>query len=119
MSNTSRGLEGVVIGETAISQVAGDEGTLVYGGYRIEDLAENATFEEVCHLLWYGELPNRGQLDRLGDHRLAADELGIGVPHLLDERRHHLVDHRLGRPDDERGPAQVASRYADAPHPLQ
>lgn len=62
MSNTSRGLEGVIIGETSISRVAGDEGTLIYGGYGIEDLAENATFEEVCHLLWYGALPDRAQL---------------------------------------------------------
>jgi citrate synthase len=65
MSNTSKGLEGVVIGETAISRVSGDEGVLIYGGYRIEDLAENSTFEEVCHLLWYGALPTRSQLDAL------------------------------------------------------
>jgi citrate synthase len=65
MSNTNKGLEGVVIGQTAISQVAGDIGQLVYGGYRIEDLAEHVTFEEVCHLLWYGDLPDAAQLESL------------------------------------------------------
>ena len=71
MSNTNKGLEGVVIGQTMISQVAGDAGQLVYGGYRIEDLAENASFEEVCHLLWYGDLPNGEQIGALR-RRLAA-----------------------------------------------
>ena len=61
----ARGLEGIVAAETRLSQVLGEEGRLIYGGYEIEDLAENATFEEVCHLLWYGALPTRKQLDAL------------------------------------------------------
>jgi citrate synthase len=65
MASTSKGLEGVVAAETRLSEVNGDEGILIYGGYRIEDLAQHSTFEEVCHLLWYGELPNRAQLARL------------------------------------------------------
>ena len=43
----SRGLEGVVIGETRTSLVDGIAGKLSYGGYCIEDLAAHATFEEV------------------------------------------------------------------------
>lgn len=71
MSN--KGLEGVVAAETRLSQVLGQEGRLIYRGYEIEDLAENATFEEVCHLLWYGDLPNRSQLEKLkGRMRSAA-----------------------------------------------
>jgi citrate synthase len=62
---SSRGLEGVVVAETELSHVYGEEGRLVYRGYEIEDLAKNATFEEVCHLLWFGELPNRAQLEEL------------------------------------------------------
>jgi citrate synthase len=65
MTSTSKGLEGVVAAETRLSEVNGAEGILIYGGYRIEDLAQHSTFEEVCHLLWYGELPNRSQLARL------------------------------------------------------
>ncbi len=40
-------------------------GRLSYRGYDIDDLAPNATFEEVVHLLLYGHLPNRHELDRL------------------------------------------------------
>jgi citrate synthase len=65
MGMSSKGLEGVVAAQTALSHVYGEEGRLVYSGYEIEDLAENATFEEICHLLWFGELPNTKQLEDL------------------------------------------------------
>jgi citrate synthase len=59
------GLEGVVVAETRLSRVEGDAGRLTYSGYSIEDLAEHTTFEEVCHLLWHGELPDRSRLSSL------------------------------------------------------
>ena len=43
------GLEGVVIGESRISSIIGTQ--LTYCGYEIDDLAENAEFEEVVYLL--------------------------------------------------------------------
>jgi len=61
------GLEGVVVGSTAISLVAGDEGRLTYRGYDIVDLAANASFEEVAYLLWNGRLPNRAELKSVSD----------------------------------------------------
>jgi citrate synthase len=60
-----RGLEGVVVGSTELSNVEGAIGRLSYRGYDIDDLAPNATFEEIVHLLLYGQLPNRQQLDAL------------------------------------------------------
>ncbi len=60
-----RGLEGVVVGSTQLSNVEGTIGRLTYRGYDIDDLAPNATFEEIVHLLLYGQLPNRHQLDAL------------------------------------------------------
>lgn len=57
------GLEGVIAGETEISEVDPDVPALFYRGYAITDLAENATFEEVAYLLLYGDLPNCSQLD--------------------------------------------------------
>ena len=57
------GLEGIVVAETRLSTIDGEAGTLAYGGYSIEELAEHTTFEEVCHLLWKGELPTRSELD--------------------------------------------------------
>jgi citrate synthase len=75
MSSTGKGLEGVVVAETVISLVDGAGGVLLYGGYGIEDLAANATFEEVCHLLWYGDLPGRRQLAAL--RRRFAESLTV------------------------------------------
>jgi citrate synthase len=60
-----RGLEGVVVGSTQLSNVEGAIGRLTYRGYDIDDLAPNATFEEVVHLLLYGRLPSRSELDAL------------------------------------------------------
>ncbi len=57
------GLEGVVVARTRLSHIDGETGRLAYGGYSIEDLAAHATFEEVAHLLWHGELPGRAALD--------------------------------------------------------
>ncbi len=60
-----KGLEGVVVADTVTSLVNGSEGKLIYGGYKIEDLAENALFEEVVYLLWNGRLPNAAELESI------------------------------------------------------
>ncbi len=61
--SSAGGLRGQSAGSTAICTV-GQEGVgLTYRGYRIEDLAENATFEEIAYLLLEGALPNRQELD--------------------------------------------------------
>ncbi|HKP87949.1 MAG TPA: citrate synthase [Blastocatellia bacterium] len=59
------GLEGVVAGESSISDVNGQEGRLIYAGYDIHDLAQHSTFEEVIYLLWNLRLPTRSELDEL------------------------------------------------------
>ncbi|OLC56019.1 MAG: citrate synthase [Acidobacteria bacterium 13_1_40CM_4_69_4] len=58
------GLEGVVAARTGLSLIDGEKGRLSYRGYSIHELAEHSSFEEVVHLLWYGELPTRAQLDQ-------------------------------------------------------
>ena len=60
-----RGLEGVVVGSTQLSNVEGGIGRLTYRGYDIDDLAPNATFEEVVHLLLYGHLPSLHEVETL------------------------------------------------------
>ncbi len=60
-----KGLEGVVVADTRLSRVQGDIGRLIYGGYDIADLAENASFEEVIYLLWHGKLPTAAELEGL------------------------------------------------------
>ncbi|MCP0913274.1 MULTISPECIES: bifunctional 2-methylcitrate synthase/citrate synthase [Legionella] len=62
MANKSAGLEGVIAGQSAIATVGQAGAGLNYRGYSIEDLAENATFEEVAYLLIYGQLPTRTEL---------------------------------------------------------
>jgi citrate synthase len=59
---TASGLEGIVAAETALSSVDGEAGELIIGGYAVEDLAPNATFEETAYLLWHGHLPDADEL---------------------------------------------------------
>ncbi len=59
----TRGLEGVVATTSSISSIIDD--TLTYVGYDIDDLAENASFEEVIYLLWHRKLPTAAELDEL------------------------------------------------------
>ncbi len=74
-SQLIRGLEGVVAAETKLCDLDGGHGRLAYAGYDIEDLAQRASFEEVCHLLWYGDLPNAAQLDKTTLALIAAREI--------------------------------------------
>ncbi len=65
MPTTTAGLEGIVATESRLCFIDGDAGLLSYQGYRIETLAEHATFEEVIFLLWHGRLPKQSELDEL------------------------------------------------------
>lgn len=60
-----KGLFGVTVDETSISQVIQEKSYLTYQGYPVQDLAENCLFEEVAYLLWNGELPTYDQLSDL------------------------------------------------------
>jgi citrate synthase len=68
----TKGLEGVVAAETTLCDLDGANGRLAYRGYDIADMAGQATFEEVLHLLWLGELPTRARLDALNGGLVAA-----------------------------------------------
>jgi citrate synthase len=122
MSSKSKGLEGVVAAETRISLVDGANGVLSYGGYAIEDLAANTTFEEVCHLLWSGHLPDRTQLDdlrgRLADG-LQVDERVFGVVRATAPGGHPMASLRTATsalsafdPDAEDMSVEAADRKA-------
>ena len=71
MSKKSVALSGVAAGNTAICTVGHTGNDLHYRGYDIADLAARATYEEVAHLLIYGELPTQPGLDAYRG-RLAA-----------------------------------------------
>ena len=74
-----KGMAGVVAAETQLSDVRGDVGDLIYCGYNINDLAEQATFEEVVHLLHRGHLPNETELADLKAELAAARTLPAGL----------------------------------------
>src|SRR5688572_21792283 len=69
------GLQGVVATSSDICMIDGQEGRLVYRGYEIADLVENASFEEVGYLLWNNKLPNRTELATLHNQLSAASVL--------------------------------------------
>jgi citrate synthase len=79
--SVTKGLEGVVATSSSISSIIDD--TLTYVGYDIDDLAENASFEEVIYLLWHRRLPNKLELEDL-KNQLAVN---AGLP---DEMIEHF-----------------------------
>ena len=83
MSVIAKGLEGIVAAETVLSDVRGQEGTLVYQGYNIDELAGNVTYEEVIYLLWHGHLPNATELEQLKSALADERELPKGVVEFL------------------------------------
>ena len=57
-----KGLLGIVVDETTISQVMPDINSLTYRGYAVQDLCDKCNFEEVAYLVLNAELPNKKQL---------------------------------------------------------
>lgn len=75
----AKGLEGVVATATALSDVRGLEGKLIYRGYDIDELAGKVSFEEASYLLWQGDLPSSKQLAQLKKSLASERELPQGV----------------------------------------
>ncbi len=72
----ARGLEGVIAGQTKICSV--EQGDLIYRGFEIHDLSENATFEEVAFLLLEGHKPSGAELQRFKGE--VVKERGLPAP---------------------------------------
>jgi len=77
------GLEDVVAASSAICYLDGARGVLAYCGYDIHDLAQGASFEEVCYLLWHRRLPSRAELGDLQSQLAAARPLPEPVIRLM------------------------------------
>jgi len=69
------GLEGIVVARTELSDVDGQAGVLTVCGYDIEELAHNATYEEVVHLLWHRVLPTANELQVLQERLISYRQL--------------------------------------------
>ncbi len=74
-----KGLEGVVAAKTRLSDVRGDIGQLIYCGYDINELAGNATYEEVAYLLYFNHLPNQAELTEFKETLAGFRDLPQGV----------------------------------------
>lgn len=65
--------------DSKITYIDGAQGTLLHGGYPIDQLAENSDFLETCWLLWYGELPNAEEkaefVDKVTNHTMVHDQM--------------------------------------------
>jgi citrate synthase len=77
------GLEDVVATSSAICYLDGDRGVLAYCGYDVHDLAQGATFEEVCYLLWHRRLPTRAELGDLQSQLAAARPVPEAITRLM------------------------------------
>ncbi len=75
MAEVNTGLEGIVVAQQDISFIDGEKGELVYRGYHIDELAPNASFEEVVYLLWHGKLPNSEELGILNERLTTRRDL--------------------------------------------
>ena len=77
------GLAGLVAGQTAICTVGKEELGLTYRGYTIEDLAREASFEEVAYLLIHGTLPTQRQLDEYQRRLMGGRDLPDALREIL------------------------------------
>ena len=69
------GLRGVTVADTKISFIDGEQGVLIYRGYRIEELAERSSFIETAYLLLNGALPNARQMETFSACIIEARQL--------------------------------------------
>jgi len=88
MNDIARGLEGVAVAETRLSHVDGERGVLIIGGFALEELAPNATYEEVLHLLWHDRLPTTAECHALQRQLADARELPAGTYETLQRAAH-------------------------------
>ena len=89
-----KGLLGIVVDETMVSQVMPDINSLTYRGYAVQELCEKCIFEEVAYLVFNGELPNKVQLKKfkkqLEENRNITTNLRKIIKHM--PKRSHPMD---------------------------
>ena len=81
----TQGLEGVVAASTRLSHVEGEAGQLTLAGYRVEDLAPHASFEEVTHLFLHGRLPEPSELAAFAQELARRRALPLAAIEVLRE----------------------------------
>ncbi|MFP4632584.1 MAG: citrate/2-methylcitrate synthase [Halobacteriales archaeon] len=79
-----KGLDGVVVDESRICWVDGDEGKIWYAGYDLDDLVGEASYEELLYLLFHDELPSESELREVEDAMARRRELPDAVAEAVD-----------------------------------
>ncbi|MBI3292356.1 MAG: citrate synthase [Elusimicrobia bacterium] len=83
MPPKTRGLEGIIAGASAIGEVDPRNERLIYRGYDVRDLAQQASYEEVAYLLIFGRLPTQAELAAFTASLVTARPLDLAVLDLL------------------------------------
>jgi citrate synthase len=78
-----RGLEGVVVAETEVGDVRGQEGFYHYRQYNAVELAEKRTLEDVWHLLYQGHLPSAEERESFAEEIRSLRDIPPAVKNLL------------------------------------
>ncbi|MEZ5584961.1 MAG: citrate/2-methylcitrate synthase [Candidatus Competibacteraceae bacterium] len=91
-SDVRKGLEGVVVDETAISKA--DIHSLTYRGYPVQELAQHCNFEEVAYLIWNGDLPNAVELETFRQEEIKPREISVRLTAVIHGFSHtaHPMD---------------------------
>jgi citrate synthase len=113
MTEIARGLEGVKFAQTRLSKVDGQAGQLTIGGYPLEELAPNASFEEMLFLLWNDRLPSGAEWKALKHDLAARRALPMAAGTVLRE----AAARRLPIMDGMRMGIDTIGLCGDEPHP--
>ena len=89
-----KGLLGIVVDETTISQVMPEINSLTYRGYAVQDLCEVCSFEEVAYLILNGDLPNSIQLNKFKKEEKANRNITINLREIINHipKKAHPMD---------------------------
>src|SRR5208337_347515 len=73
------GFTSTAVCKSEITYVDGERGVLLYRGYPVEQLAGHGNFLETCHLLLYGDLPDKQQYlefrNRVAYHTMTNEQM--------------------------------------------
>ena len=89
-----KGLLGIVVDETTISQVMPEINSLTYRGYAVQDLCEMCSFEEVAYLILNGDLPNSIQLNKFEKEERENRNISINLREIIKHmpKKAHPMD---------------------------
>ena len=89
-----KGLLGIVVDETTISQVMPDINSLTYRGYAVQDLCEKCSFEEVAYLILNKELPNKSQLKKFTNQLEKNRKITVNLKEIIKHmpKKSHPMD---------------------------